>query len=60
MRTAKSMYMKDENPAMRPVVAGLKKAVKKLVPGTKETVNAWGVPTFVEESPFAFYMVRST
>ena len=55
--TAKSMYMKDENPALRVVVAGLKTLVKELVPGTKETVNAWGVPTFVEKNPFAFYMV---
>jgi hypothetical protein len=55
--TAKSMYMKDENPALRVVVAGLKRVVKELAPGTKETVNAWGVPTFVEKNPFAFYMV---
>src|SRR6266446_7326194 len=54
---SKSMYVKDENPALRTVVAGLKKVVKELVPGTKETVNAWGVPTFVAQNPFAFYMV---
>ncbi len=39
-KKAKSMYVKDENPALRAVVAGLKKVVKELVPGTKETVNA--------------------
>jgi hypothetical protein len=50
-------YVKDENPALRAVVAGLKKRVKELVPGTKETVNAWGVPTFVGKSPFALYVV---
>src|SRR5260370_35802046 len=56
-KKAKRMYVKDENPALRAVIAGLKKVVKELVPGTKETVNAWGVPTFVAQKPFAFYMV---
>lgn len=56
-KKAKSMYVRDENPALRAVVAGLKKVVKELVPGTKETVNAWGVPTFVAQNPFAFYIV---
>ena len=56
-KKAKSMYVRDENPALRAVVAGLKKVVKELVPGTKETVNAWCVPTFVAQNPFAFYMV---
>jgi hypothetical protein len=56
-KKAKNMYVKDENPALRAVIAGLKKVVKELVPGTKETVNAWGVPTFVAQNPFAFYMV---
>ena len=56
-KKAKGMYVKDESPALRTVVAGLKKVVKELVPGTKETVNAWGVPTFVAQNPFAFYMV---
>ena len=53
----KTVYMKDENPALRAVIAELKKTVKGLVPGTKETVNAWGVSTFVGKNPFAFYMV---
>ena len=56
-KKAKSMYVKDENPALRVVVAGLKKVVKELVPGTTETANAWGVPTFVAQNSFAFYMV---
>jgi hypothetical protein len=47
MKNAKAMYIKDENLALRKVVAGLKKRVKALVPGTKETVNAWGVPTLL-------------
>ena len=51
------MYVKDENPGLRAVVARVKKMVRESVPGTKERVNAWGVPTFVAQTPFAFYMV---
>jgi hypothetical protein len=57
MKNVKAMYVKNENPALRKVVADLRKQVKALVPGTKETVNAWGVPTFVANAPFAFYIV---
>jgi hypothetical protein len=53
----KNRYVSDENPALRKVVAGLKKLVKQTVPKAKETVNAWGVPTFEEQNPFALYMV---
>ncbi len=53
-KQAKNMYLKDENPALRKVVAGVKKVVKELVPGTNETVNARGVPTFVAQNPLRF------
>jgi hypothetical protein len=53
----KNRYVNDENPALRKVVAGLKKLVKETAPRTRETVNAWGVPTFVANGPFALYMV---
>ena len=52
-----STYVKDENPELRKVVRGLKKLVRATVPGTKETVNAWGIPTFEAKYPFCFYMV---
>lgn len=57
MKSGGAKKVKDENPALRAVVAGVKRVVKELVPGTKETVNAWGVPTFVGKNPFAFYIV---
>jgi len=57
MKTKKSPYVKDENPELRKVVRALRSYVKKTVPGTKETVNAWGIPTFEGEHPFCFYMV---
>src|SRR6266436_2901114 len=55
VKKAKSMSVKDENPALRKVVAGVKKVVKKLAPGTKETVNAWGCRHLWPGNPFAFY-----
>lgn len=50
-------YVKDENPELLKVVRGLKNLVKDTVPETRETVNAWGIPTFEEKDPFCFYMV---
>jgi hypothetical protein len=57
IRKTSSAYVKDENPELRKVVSGLKKLVKGIVPGTRETVNAWGIPTFEVEAPCCFYMV---
>lgn len=52
-----SAYVKDENPELRKVVRGLKNLLKQTVPGTRETINAWGIPTFEQKDPFCFYMV---
>src|SRR3981189_2633383 len=41
-KKAKGKYVKDENPALRTVVAGLKKVGKELVPGTQGKVEGWG------------------
>ena len=56
-RKTSSTYVKDENPELRKVVRGLRDLVKETVPGTRETVNAWGIPTFEAKDPFCFYMV---
>ncbi len=55
-KAKQSPYVKDENPELRKVARALRSFVKKLVPDTKETVNAWGVPTFEAPDPFCFYM----
>jgi hypothetical protein len=57
MKTTKSPYVKNENPKLRKVVRALRSYVKKIVPGTKQTVNAWGIPTFEAPDPFCFYMM---
>jgi len=52
----KSAYLKDENPELRKVARALRNFVKGIVPGVKETENAWGIPTFEASNPFCFYM----
>jgi hypothetical protein len=56
-KAKKSPYVRDDNPELREVVLALQSFVKGIVPGTKETVNAWGIPTFEAKDPFCFYMV---
>ena len=53
----KSAYLRDENPALLKVVRGVRSLVKAAVPGTKITVNSWGIPTFETKQPFCFYMI---
>jgi hypothetical protein len=53
----KSPYVKDDNPALQKLVRALRSFVKAAVPGTKITVNSWGIPTFEAKDPFCFYMV---
>ena len=55
-KAKKSPYVKDENAKLHGVARALRDFVKKTVPGTKETVNSWGVPTFEAPDPFCFYM----
>jgi hypothetical protein len=53
----KSAYVRDDNPELQKVARVLRSFVKNTIPGTKETVNAWGIPTFEAQDPFCFYMV---
>ena len=53
----KNLYVRNENPALQKVVRGLRVLVKAAVPGTKMTMNSWGIPTFESKAPFCLYMV---
>jgi hypothetical protein len=53
----KNHYVRDDNPELQKVVRALRSYVKKLVPGARQTVNAWRIPTFEAPDPFCFYMV---
>jgi hypothetical protein len=52
----RSARARQDNPEVRKVIRGLRSLVKKVVPGTAETMNAWGIPTFEKGQPFCFYM----
>jgi hypothetical protein len=56
-KAKKNVYVRDDNPALQKVVQGVRNLVKAAVPGTKITVNSWGIPTFETKDPFCFYMV---
>ena len=56
-KAKKNAYVRDDNPALQKVVRGVRSLVKAAVPGTKITVNSWGIPTFQTKDPFCFYMV---
>jgi len=56
-KVKKSACMKDENPELRKVARALRNFVKEIVPGVKETMNAWRIPTFEAPNAFCFYMV---
>lgn len=49
--------MRYENPKLFKIARRLHSFVKGCVPGVKETVNSWGVPTFEAKDPFCFYMI---
>lgn len=53
----KSTSAGRKNPQLKEVDRGLRNLVKKVVPGTEETVNAWGLATFEKGQPFCCYMV---
>jgi hypothetical protein len=56
-KAKESPYMKDENPNLRSITRALRSFLKGIVPGVRETVNAWGIPTFEAPDPFCFYVV---
>ena len=56
-KKATNPYVRNDNPELRKVVRGLRGLVKAIVPGVKQTVNSWGIPTFESPDPFCFYMV---
>jgi hypothetical protein len=55
-KTGKRTSARRSNPQVEKVVRKLRSLVKKVVPGTTETVNSWGIPTFEKSQPFCFYM----
>ena len=50
-----------EHPAkMQKLAQDLRRLVKEQVPEAKESVNAWGIPTFSLVGSFAFFLIAKT
>ncbi len=45
----------DKDPKLRQVVNGIRRLVKEAVPGVKETLNPWHVPTFDLNGPICYF-----
>jgi hypothetical protein len=50
-------YVERKEPTLGEVAQGLRRLMKKTVPGTKESVNPWKIPTFESNGPMCFFMV---
>jgi len=49
-------YVGKSKAQLRDLANGLRRLVKKTVPGVKETVNPWGLPTFDYNGPMCVMM----
>ena len=50
-------YLNRKDRELGKVAQGLRKLVKETVPGTKESVNPWKIPTFESNGPMCFFTV---
>jgi hypothetical protein len=50
-------YLKQKSSELGEVAQGLRRLMKKTVPGTTESVNPWKIPTFESNGPMCFFMV---
>jgi len=50
-------HVEGKNMKLKPLANGLRQLVRKTVPGSREAVNAWGIPTFDYHGPMCFMMV---
>jgi hypothetical protein len=49
--------MKDHPASMQALAQELRRVVKERVPEARESVNAWGIPTFSVVGSFAFFLI---
>ena len=50
-------YLSKKDPKLQKIAGSLRMSVKRLVPGVTEFVSPWGIPTFENKAPFAYFMV---
>jgi len=54
------LYVARENPSLVRVMDALRSLVKKVVPGSREAINPWGVPIFEWNGPLCYLRVGKT
>lgn len=50
-------YVASRNPALKDVVAAVRRLVEKTVPAAVEAINPWGIPVFEVNGTLCFLMV---
>jgi hypothetical protein len=50
-------YVEKKDARLGEVAQGLRRLMKEIVAGAKETVNPWRIPTFESNGPMCFFMI---
>jgi len=50
-------YVKGKGDTLAEVARGLRQLMKKTVPGVRESVNPWKIPTFDSNGPMCMFMI---
>lgn len=50
-------YLQKKDPELAEVAQGLRQLMKKIVPGVKESVNPWKLPTFEANGPMCYFAI---
>jgi hypothetical protein len=50
-------YVARKSPELAAVAQGLRQLMRKTVPGTKESVNPWKIPTFESHGPMCLFSI---
>jgi hypothetical protein len=50
-------YLERKDEKLSEVAHGLRRLMKKAVPGAKETVNPWKLPTFESNGPMCYFSI---
>ena len=50
-------YVQKKGPELLLVAEGVRRLVKKAVPGARESVNPWRIPTFQSNGPMCFFIL---
>ena len=51
--------LRNKPPAMGALAKGIRALVKKTVPGMRESINPWGIPTFESKGEMAYFIVHA-